>query len=145
MPRIVHATRVERPPAHVFAVLTDFSRVSKVLPGVVESRVLTPGPIGVGSRIVEKREVKGKLRESEFLVVAHDPPRLFWMEVHAHGKKQGEGGFELAPDGGGTRLAYTLDFSLPGLTKLLTPFVKGFVGREMAGDLDAIRRESERA
>lgn len=145
MPRLVREVEVAAPPARVFAILTDFSRVAQVLPGIQESVVLTPGPVGVGSRIRERREVKGRVRESEFVVKAHEPARRFWMDVFSGGRKAGEGGFDLIPLGEGTRLRYTLDFTLPGLLKLMTPLAKPVVAKEMEGDLAALKRAAESA
>jgi carbon monoxide dehydrogenase subunit G len=143
MPRLVREVHVAAPPSKVFALVTDFGQVAKVLPGILESVVLTPGPIAVGSRIREKRDVKGRVRESEMVVTAHEPDRRFWMDVHSGGKKAGEGGFDLAPAEGGTRLRYTLDFRLPGLMVILTPLVKPIVVKEMEGDVAAIKRAAE--
>lgn len=143
MPRLVREAQVAAPPSKVFDLVTDFERVGKLLPGVQESVVLTPGPVRMGSRIREKREVKGRVRETEFVVTAHEPARRFWMDVYTGGKKAGEGGFDLVPAGEGTRLRYTLDFDLPGLMKLMTPLVKPIVAQEMEGDLAAIQRAAE--
>ena len=130
-------------PEKVFALVTSFGDIARILPGMVESVVLTPGPIAVGSRIREKREVKGRIRESEMVVTAHEPARRFWMDVHSGGKKAGEGGFDLAPAEGGTRLRYTIDFRMPGLMVLFTPLVKPIVRKEMEGDVAAIRKAAE--
>ena len=144
VPRLVQEVHVAASPEKVFALVTSFGEVARILPGMVESVVLTPGPIAVGSRIREKRQVKGRVRESEMLVTAHEPAQRFWMDVHSGGKKAGEGGFDLAPaEDGGTRLRYTIDFRLPGLMVLLTPLVKPIVRKEMEGDVAAIKRAAE--
>ena len=143
MPRLVREAQVAAPPSQVFDLLTDFERAARILPGVQESVVLTPGPVRVGSRVRERREVKGRVRDSEFVVTAHEPARRFWMDVYTDGKKAGEGGFDLVPAGEGTRLRYTLDVELPGLMKLLAPLAGPVIAKEMEGDLDAIRRAVE--
>lgn len=144
MPHLVQEVHVAASPEKVFALITDFHEVGRILPDIVESVVLTPGPIGVGSRIREKRKVKGRVRESEMVVTAHEPARRFWMDVHSGGKKAGVGGFDLAPaEDGGTRMRYTIDFRLPGLAVLLTPLVKPIVRQEMEGDVIAIKKAAE--
>lgn len=143
MPRLSQEIHVAASPEKVFALVTSFGEIAKILPGMLESEVLTPGPIGVGSRVREKRDVKGRVRESVMVVTAHERARRFWMDVHSGGKKAGEGGFDLAPAQDGTRLRYTIDFRMPGLLVVLTPLVKPIVRKEMEGDLAAIKKAAE--
>lgn len=143
MPRLVEEITIAREPAVVFALLTDFGEVAKILPGIKESVVLTPGPVRVGARVRETRDVKGRDRMAEYVVVVHDPPRRFWMEVEERGKKVGEGGFDLTPYSGATRLVYTLSFQLPWFLAVLSPLVKRTVEREMKGDLAAMKAHLE--
>lgn len=139
MPRVVQHVHIPRPPGEVFAFLTDFARLKDVLPGMVEARVLTDGPMRKGSRIAETREAQGRLRKSELVITVHEPPRRLWMDVLARGRKAGESGYLLEPTGeGGTRMAHTIEFRLPGLTKLLAPLIKPSVRKAMALDLQAV-------
>jgi carbon monoxide dehydrogenase subunit G len=141
--RLSQEVHVAASPEKVFALLTDFGAAAKVLPGVVESVVLTPGPVASGTRVREKRDVRGRVRESEMVVTSHEPARRFWMDIYTGPKKAGEGGFDLAPAEEGTRLRYTVDVRLPGLMVLLAPLVKPAVRKEMAGDLAAIKKAAE--
>lgn len=143
MPRVVREATIARPPADVFALLSDPARLQAILPGVKERKVLTPGPLGVGSRILERRDVQGRLLESEFTVTEHVPHRKSWGKVRQDGKDAGEGGWELSPEGPGTKVTWTVDLRLPGLLKLMTPVVKPMLAKQVEGDLGAVKRELE--
>lgn len=144
MTRIATETTIAAPPEVVFGLLTDFGSVSKILPGMKESVVLTPGPIAPGSRIRETRTVKGRDRTAEYVVSRVEPGRRFWMEVEQKGKRVGEGGFDLAHVEGGTRVRYTLEFALPWYVFFLAPIVRRIVQAEAVGDLAAIKAHLER-
>jgi carbon monoxide dehydrogenase subunit G len=136
VPRIVRETTIHRLPAEVFDLLTDCALLAKILPGVASCAVETPGPLRVGSRIVERR---ADAIETEMTVTEHVLGRRLWRTIHADRRHTGESGFALAPVGGSTRLTYTVDFRLAGVMRLLTPMTTQALTRQAEDDLAAMK------
>lgn len=143
MPQVEASRVVNAPPQRVFDELTDFASSPKWLEGVSEAASLTPGPVGVGSRFTQTRTTMGRASKVEGAVLAHDPPRKLVLDIRRDGKPAGVVTWTLAPEGAGTRVGCHIDFQLPGLMKIMTPFVKGVVRKQNEGDLEALRRRVE--
>ena len=115
---------VDRPPAEVFAYLTDPARLPEWQVNAVEVRV--DGPMREGARIREVRHARGNQRiESLVEVAAYEPDRVFDLRIvegaaHVHGDHR----LEPAPDGG-TIVTFTAHGELRGLMRLSRPFLPG--------------------
>jgi uncharacterized membrane protein len=73
---IVSSVEIDRPAADVFAYLDDLARHGEWQDAIVSTRVLTDGPVGVGTRAVDTRRVGGsRTQDSTYEIVEHDPPR----------------------------------------------------------------------
>lgn len=68
---------VRRPVGDVFAFLTNPLNDRKWQAGIVESRVLTSGDMGMGSRASEVRTFMGRRFESTYEVIAYEPDQRF--------------------------------------------------------------------
>jgi uncharacterized protein YndB with AHSA1/START domain len=113
------ATRIERPPAEVFAYLAD-PRNLHDWQGTAEVEQLTSGPIGEGARFREVHRMLGRRIESVTEVVDYDPDRRFGVHVIS-GPFPIDGRWELEPDGAGTLLRFSAEG--PGPT-LAAPLVR---------------------
>lgn len=143
MPVIQKETIVRRAPAEVFAKLADFERAPTWLTGVESTKVVTPGAVGVGTRFVQKRKTMGKLSDVEVAVTRFEPPSALGLDVKRDGKPAGVVLWETLPDAQGTRVVSRVDFTLPGLMKLMTPMVRNVVAKQTAGDLAALKNALE--
>lgn len=134
---------VRAPPETVFAALTDVPGSKAWLPGVEDSKLVTQGPFGVGTRFMQRRVTMGRPSDVEVAVLRHEPPRLLVLDVKRDGKPAGVVTWTLTPQAGTTNVACVVDFRLPGLMKLMTPMVKGVIRKQTVGDIDALRRKIE--
>ena len=73
MIRVEYSVQISRSPEEVFGHLTDVARVPEWQSSAVEMRVA--GSLAQGSRIFEKRRLRGRELDNELEVVAFDPPR----------------------------------------------------------------------
>jgi uncharacterized protein YndB with AHSA1/START domain len=113
---------IDRPIEEVFAFLADGENDPKFSPRVLEIAKTTDGPTGVGT--VYKSTVKdaGVKTQREFKITEFDPPtRIRWTELSKNMISVPEGGYDLAPDGDGTRVTLHNVFEGHGFGKLITP------------------------
>lgn len=73
------------PPAKVFAVASDFPNGARTVKAITKMEMLTPGPVGVGTRFRETRTMFGREATEEMQVTAFDPPRSYALEAKSHG------------------------------------------------------------
>jgi hypothetical protein len=85
MKSLLVATRVDAPVDFVFTRALDVPRWPEMIPSIKAVEVLTAGPIQVGTRFRETREMYGRLATEEMEVTAIAAPRGFTLEAHAHG------------------------------------------------------------
>ena len=146
---MAHVT-VERtiaaPPERVFAAATDVHRFAEIVPAIEKVEVLTPGPMGVGTRFRETRTLMGRSATEEMTVTAFDPPRSYVVGAESHGCRY-RTEFRFEPVGSGTRMV--MDFRAEPLTLMarvlgvLMKLMTKKMAELCAQDLDAIKAHVE--
>ena len=121
---------IAQPPDKVFAFLTDPSKLA-LWQDAEEVTQLTPGPLGVGSRLREVHKVLGKRRVEVTEFVVYEPGRRFEIRVVDGPPLDGRWDFEPSPLG--TRLTFTPLPRVSGHRKHLEPIM-------IVGALIAFRR-----
>lgn len=139
---------VAAPPEAVWSVVGEaWGEVHRVLPSLSGSRLLTDGPVGVGSRrrctlatpvrgieAVEEELVAWKVGRS-FTYVFGDPP---WPLRSVRNQ------WRLEPEGDGTRLTLSPSLRVRGRgTQWLAPLMLWFLSRPLEKDLPEMRRRIE--
>jgi len=138
----IHAT-----PSGVFTIAADIARWPDFISAIDSVEVLTPGPVGVGTRFRETRKIFGSSATEDMTVAEFAPPHRFVLTAQNHGTAyRAEHTFE--PTGDGTRMRLSFE-GLPTslLARLMTPIGLLFLGsvkRQLAADLADMRREAER-
>ena len=142
----VHSV-VAAPPATVFAVTTEIGSWPETIRAIEHVEILTPGPVGVGTRFRETRTMFGKTATEEMTVAELDPPHRLVLTAYNHGTAY-RAEHVFAREGDGTDL--TLTFAgVPQslLARLLAPIgylMLGALRRQLASDLADLAREAER-
>jgi hypothetical protein len=116
------STVVDRPIEEVFAFLSDGENDKKFSARVLEMAKTTDGPPGVGT--VYKSTVKdaGMKTKREIELTAFDAPsKIRWHERSKNLVTSGEGGYDLASEGPGTRVTLFNVLEGHGIGKLLEP------------------------
>ena len=122
MIRVTDTVAIERPPAEVFAYVTDPAKLP-TWQDVEEVVQLTPGPVGVGTRFREVHKVLGVRREQITEVVAFEPGARFEIQV-VEGPPPVDGRWDFAPAPAGTWLTFVPTARLPGPLAVAAPVVE---------------------
>jgi uncharacterized protein YndB with AHSA1/START domain len=131
--------RLAAPPERVWEAHADVERMHEWQRGVHGSELLTPGPLGVGSRFQETFDWFGQSVSASCEVAeATWPRRLAWQSV-SRGPVSDVGEFVLEPAGEGTSLGYASVMRTHGLWRLLEPLLRLEVKRETTRELDALK------
>jgi len=113
---------IDRPIDEVFAFLADGENDPKFSPRVLEIAKTTDGPPGVGTVYASTVKDAGMKTKREFKLTEFEPPtRIRWAEVSKNLITASEGGYDLAPEGSGTRLTIHNVLEGHGLGKLIAP------------------------
>jgi len=131
MIKVEHSVTINKPAADVFAYIVDPANTVKYDDEVLESKLLTPGPIAVGSVITDKRKFIGRELESELKVTAYEPNSRFALKV-TKGPVPFEITYTLSAAGGGTQLSVKAEGEPGGFFKL----AGGMVAKQLQASLE---------
>ena len=97
---------VDRPIEEVFAFLADGENDPKFSPRVLEIAKTTDGPPGVGTVYASTVKDAGMKTRRQFELTEFEPPsKIRWREISKNLVTATEGGYDLAPEGDGTRVS----------------------------------------
>ena len=127
------SVEIAKPQELVYALVRDLERA----PEWQESLEAVDVPAGR-----EVRRVGGVRQEASFLVLEDDPPRRLAISSEG-GPAKARATIDLAPDGDGTRVVFTLDLELHGPMRLAGRFAKAAVQREVRSSLQKLKELAE--
>ncbi len=111
---------IERPIEEVFDFLADGENDKKFSPRVLEIEKKTDGPPGLGTVYASTVKDAGIKTKREFeLTVFERPTRLRWKELSKAPIVVPEGGYDLEPEGNGTKLTFFNELEGRGFGKLI--------------------------
>lgn len=144
--RMEVSRQIAAPPEHVFALASDFAHAADHVQAIERVELLTPPPVGVGTRFRETRKVFGRSATEELAVTEFEPPRRYVVGCDSHGCRY-RSEFLFTPRGGGTEVRLTFEAQPLNLIArimgfLMRPLVKKVVA-ECAKDLDDIAAAAE--
>jgi uncharacterized protein YndB with AHSA1/START domain len=145
MAPITTTTEVARPPAEVFAYVTDPSRFVEWQRNVVSGRMDGDGPHGVGARCLTTRRIGFAERPVTSEITHIDPPRT-WGVRGVDGPIRAMVNVTVDPleNGRRSRVTIELDFHGHGVGKLLVPLVvRRGARKEMPANLLALKERLE--
>lgn len=124
---------VRRPPAEVFAFISNFENNPKWQSGMVEARFTSEGPLGLGSTYAQVAKFLGRRVESTFEVIAYQPNRM----VKATSTS---GSFPITftrivePLADGAKVSAIVEGDASGFFKLAEPILARMVHRSIEAD-----------
>lgn len=137
---------IAAPPSVVFAILHDVNHFPAVLNGVIRAEQLTAGPVGLGTRFLETRLIKGKEASAEIEVTTYDPPHRYAATSSQEGITATYH-YTLTPEQQGaqpgTRINLRAEASAQGWKKLLLPLVVGHMKKEDSDHLQRLKGVAE--
>ena len=136
MVRVEHSVVIERPPAEVFAYMTDPANVPEWQSAALEAR--SQGPVQQGAHMTEVRKFLGRRMESKFEVTAYEPDRRFALKVLT-GPVPFTFEETLEPTDAGTRVNVVLEGEPGGFFKLAEPLVERAARRQLQADYEQLK------
>ena len=118
---ITHSIEINRPAEEVFAYLDQVDRHNEWQGQLVSTTIETDGPMRVGTRVVERRNVPGGARDFPYEITEHAPPRKASFRGTA-GLIRPVGTYTVDPIGeSSSRMDSELDLEGHGIGKLFAP------------------------
>jgi uncharacterized protein YndB with AHSA1/START domain len=113
---------IDRPIEEVFAFLADGENDPKFSPRVLKIANTTDGPPGVGTVYASTVKDAGMKTQREFkLTEFESPSRIRWTETSKNLVSAPEGGYDLVPEGNGTRVTIYNVLEGHGIGKAIAP------------------------
>jgi uncharacterized protein YndB with AHSA1/START domain len=114
---------INRPAEDIFAFLNIPENHPKFVPGMLEFRKTSPGPLGrVGATVRGVRQFLGRRMELPYEITEYEPGNRLGMKG-ALGPVTFKDGYVLDAMGNSTRVRFWLELTLTGLMKIAKPFV----------------------
>lgn len=142
MIEIEYRTTIGRPPGDVFAALIDVASYPRWQTGVLEIRPLDEGPIAVGSRFLEVREILNRAVEGTTEIMALETDRL--MEFRCpEGTIPFDGSYTCEPTDGGTQVVVRMALSPTGFLKMAGGFLNMMFKKSLEANFERLREQLE--
>jgi uncharacterized membrane protein len=140
---ITHSVEINRPPEDVFAYLDALERHGEWQDQIVSAKIVTEGPVGVGTRCEEVRKVGGREQKMSYEITEHDPPRRSSFKG-TDGPVRPVGVVTIEPTGdGASRVTIEFDLVGYGLGKLFAPLARMQARKTIAGDQEKLKAQLE--
>lgn len=140
--KFTNTVTIDRPQGDVFAFLARFENIPSWNYAISETRKLTTGPVGVGTRYRQLRTLPAP-SEEEFEVVEFEPDRRLSLDGDLavfHGRVS----YALDSGGGATTLTNTMDLRASGPMNLVAQLGTRSVQAAVAANLDTLKQILER-
>lgn len=142
MAPITASIEIGRSPEDVFAYIADFTTHPTWQSTLQEATVETDGPVGVGTRVRERRKGPGGTFESTIELTAFEAPsRMSFRGIDGPIRVVGTATITAAD--GGSRVSLEIDFAGHGFGKLLLPLVRGQARRQVPLDHQHLKERLE--
>jgi uncharacterized membrane protein len=136
---------IERPVTQVFAFAADPANDAQWQAGLVRHEGLPEQQLAPGMRWVEVRRVPGRQVRVTVELTAYEPDwRVGFRALDGPVRPTGEMRFE-QDSGGRTQMTYEADFRVVGFLRPLESLLARRNARDVAADLDALKRLLETA
>jgi carbon monoxide dehydrogenase subunit G len=143
MATVTVSNEIAAPVDRVFQTFTDIEHGTSHVSGIKKLEMITEGPIKVGTRWIETREVVGRLDTAEMEITAFERNRMYTISHNKAGVRI-DTTFWFEPSGDGTKVTVEFDLDSGGLPPgLLAPLgwaIAGKVEGVLSQDLADLKR-----
>ncbi|MCA8981648.1 MAG: SRPBCC family protein [Planctomycetes bacterium] len=139
--------QVAAPPDRTFAVFSDLRNAANRVGGIKSLDVLTPGPIGKGTRFKETRVMMGKEATEEMTITDFQPGRSYTTEAASCGCHY-KSTLDFLPASNGTRVVFSMtstpqSFMAKLMSPLMVMMMKGMMKKCMLADFTDLAAVAE--
>jgi coenzyme Q-binding protein COQ10 len=135
------------PSEKLFDVISRYEAYAEFVPGIKSCRVKSRGPAGVD--VEYELDLGVKTIRYVLRHVEERPRKVTWSLVSGDWMKVSSGGWDLAPEGGGTRARYTVDIQIakpPLIPKAIVDKVADELTRvQLPKTLEAFKSRAEKS
>ena len=140
-----HTIEIRKSPEDVFAFLAHQPNHVQFVKENVASEQVSPGPMGVGTRLQNTARVFGRTMVEKFEVVAFEPPRVLAKSSREGSSLETTDRFELTAIPGGTHIKFVVTGTPRTLgERLLIALMGPVVRRSMRRSLATLKAILER-
>jgi carbon monoxide dehydrogenase subunit G len=140
------STTIDAPIETVFALFSDLEHAPERIKAIKKLELLTPGPVGVGTRFRETRVLFGKEATEEMYFTVFEPSRRYEVRADSCGAAY-RSVYEFRPQGSGTVVDVTFEARPVTLfAKLMAPvafLMKGMLKKCLTADVEDLKRFAE--
>jgi carbon monoxide dehydrogenase subunit G len=133
-------------PARVFAIAADLPGLPAVIPPIKRVELVTPGPVGKGTKFRETRIMFGREATETMEIVEFVQDRTMAMQAASCGAKY-LSRFDFRPEGPGTVVEFTFEATpVSLLAKLMSPlmaWMRKTMVKLVDTDLECLKRAAE--
>jgi uncharacterized membrane protein len=140
--KVEHSVEINKPVEQVWRFLTDFQNTPKWDIGVLETRLTSSGPAGLGTTFQNVGPFLGQNAVREYRVTEYEPNRRVKVELITPSRliQNAEVSYSLAHTDNGTNLTFVGSLELTPPFRLLQPILLRRVARDGEGDLANLKR-----
>ncbi len=139
--KFTNTVTIRCPRSDVFAYLADFEKIPRWNYAIEQTRKITDGPVGVGSRYHQTRTLPRRSQET-FEVVGFEPEHTIVIRGDL-GPFHGDVSYVLETSGDATVLTNTMDLTASGPLRLVAPIASAGIRNAVAANLDVLRQTLE--
>jgi uncharacterized protein YndB with AHSA1/START domain len=144
MASIATSVEIARSPEDVFAYVTDVSRHPEWQEGLVSATLEGEGPLGVGSRIVQRRKLGPTTVAVTSEITAFNSPELVSF-TGLDGPIRADGSQRVERVGEGSRVSFEMEMRGHGFGVLMLPIARRQATRQVAESHENLKRILETA
>lgn len=133
---------IDSSPDSVFEFVSDPENAPTWLPGVTRMEPITDGPVGVGAKLRETRQVRQRTGSVEMEVTAFDPPARYSTSFMM-GEYRASYEYSFRPEGSGTLAEFTCVVRGSGLRSVLAPLIAMAMKRQDSGQMAMLKQAIE--
>jgi uncharacterized membrane protein len=122
---------IRSPVNEVYEFILDGENSLKWRPSVMDVKLLTAEPLGVGTRYKQGLKGPGGRIDGDYEIVECRPNEWIKFQVTA-GPARPTGTYKFEPVAGGTRVTFALDYEPKGFAKLMAPMIRRSMESEVA-------------
>ncbi|MFH0946782.1 MAG: SRPBCC family protein [Planctomycetota bacterium] len=135
--------RIDASPETVFRIFTELEKASERIPGIEKVELLTAGPVGLGTRFIETRRVRGRQVRAEMEITRFEEGEGYVVRCSSRGCDF-TSAFCMFPDGDATKVEVALDCEpKTWLARLRVRFLLRPMRREFDRDFTSLQAVAE--